>query len=258
VPAVSTIVDLQAAAADPPPRLDLAVDARALRRVEDSLEATGLVLLGEVHGILQTPALIAELVDLLDVNLLALEWPAELADVVATWGATGTLRDHPFLWLGDGRITAGHLHLLAQLAARVSAVDVLLFDGPDPRRVDPSTMSSEQLWTDRDHAMAERLAAAVTNRGVRCLVVAGNAHTRLAEGPHGRPMGAWLADDRPVLRSVTVRYGPGTFYNAGSRALGGERRGVTTCRLRPDQHGVLLDVPAPEEAVVPHRIVCPI
>jgi hypothetical protein len=114
-------------------------------------------------------------------------------------------------------------------------------------------MSSEQLWTARDRAMAGRLAAAVTDRGVRCLAVAGNAHTRLVPGPHGRPMGAWLADDLPELRSVTVRYGPGRYYNMGSRALGSERRGVTSPRLRLDRQDLVLDLPVSTEAVVPHR-----
>jgi len=253
VPVVSTIVDLQTAAANPPTRPPLAVEDRALREVEGSLDATGLVLLGEIHGILQTAGLIAELVDLLDVNLLALEWPTELADVVATWVTTGTLPDHPFLWLGDGRVTAGHLHLLSQLSSRTEAVNLLLFDGLDPRRVDPATMSSEQMWTARDRGMAERVATAVADRGVRCLAVAGNAHTGLVEGRHGRPMGAWLADDLPELRSITVRYGRGRFYNGASRTLDSERRDMTSTRLHVDHQDLLLDLPAPEEAVVPHR-----
>ena len=253
MPAVRTIADLQAATASPATRPPLAVEAPALRRVEHSLDVTGLVLLGEIHGILQTAGLVAELVDLLDVNLLALEWPTELADVVATWGATGTWTDHPLLWLGDGRITAGHLHLLTQLSARVPAVNVLLFDGFDSRRIDPASLSSEQLWTARDRAMAERVAAAVARHGVRCLAVAGNAHTRLTSGCHGKPMGAWLADGIPELHSITIRYGPGRFYNVGSRALNSERQDVTSLRLHLDQQQLLLDLPAPVEAVVPHR-----
>ena len=50
-----------------------------------------------------------------------------------------------------------------------------------------------------------------------CLVVAGNAHTRLTTTSNGVPMGAWLARSRPGLRTVTIRYGHGGFYNLGSR-----------------------------------------
>jgi hypothetical protein len=86
MPSVRTIVDLEAAAAQPLAHLDLAVAADALRAVRASLDATGLVLLGEIHGILQTAGLVAQLVDLLDISLLALEWPSELTGAVATWG----------------------------------------------------------------------------------------------------------------------------------------------------------------------------
>jgi len=211
------------------------------------------VLVGEIHGILQTAGLLAELVDLLDISLLALEWPAELTGTVATWVATGELPDHPFLWLGDGRITAGHLHLLKQLGSRTRPVTSLLFDATDPPAIDRTTMSDEQMWTARDHAMAENLASALAGSGRRCIGVAGNAHTQLVKGRYGRPMGAWLTDDRPELRGITVRYGPGRLYNVGSRTINSERRDVSPARLHLDQQNLLLDLPAPAEAVVPHR-----
>jgi len=255
MPAVSTIVDLQAAAVEPLALLDLAVEADALRAVRDSLDATGLVLLGEIHGILQTAGLLGELVDLLDIGLVALEWPAEVTGTVATWVATGELPDHPYLWLGDGRITAGHLRLLKQLGGRTPPVNLLLFDATDPRSIDPATMSTEQMWTARDHAMAEVLLSALTGSGQRCLAVAGNLHTHLTEGRYGRPMGAWLADDLPGLRAVTVRYGPGRLYNGGSHTITSERPDMASATLHLDQQHLLLDLPAPAEAVVPHRQV---
>ena len=43
--------------------------------------------------------------------------------------ATGTLVDHWLLWSGDGRITAGHLAVLADRAA-AGPLEVILFDGP--------------------------------------------------------------------------------------------------------------------------------
>ncbi|HTF47065.1 MAG TPA: hypothetical protein VK735_06410 [Pseudonocardia sp.] len=246
-------MDLETAAAEPLALLDLAVATDALEAVRDSLDATGLVLLGEIHGILQTAGLVAELVDLLDISLLALEWPAELTGVVATWVTDGELPDHPYLWLGDGRITAGHLHLLKQLGSRTPPVSSLLFDATDPGSMDPTTMSTEQMWTARDHAMAENLASALAGSGQRCLAVAGNAHTHLTEGRYGRPMGAWLADDLPELRSITVRYGPGRIYNGGSHTINSERPDMAMARLHLDQQDLLLDLPAPAEATVPHR-----
>jgi len=48
---------------------------------------------------------------------LALEWPADLAPMTGMSLAGETLPDHPLLWLGDGRITAGHLAVLRERAA---------------------------------------------------------------------------------------------------------------------------------------------
>jgi len=245
-------MELEAAAAEPLTLLDLAVEADALGAVRDSLDATGLVLLGEIHGIRQTAGLLAALVDLLDISLLALEWPVELTDAMTTWVATGELPDHPFLWLGDGRITAGHLRLLKQLGSRTPPVTSLLFDAAEPHRVDPTPMSHEQMWTARDHAMAENLASALAGSGQRCIAAAGNLHTQLTEGRYGRPMGAWLEDELPGLRGITVRYGTGRLYNLGSHPINSQRD-LRSARLHLDQQHILLDLPAPAEGVVPHR-----
>jgi hypothetical protein len=48
---------------------------------------------------------------------LALQWPDDLAPVIEAFLAGGTLADHPSLWFGDGRITAGHLAVLTERAA---------------------------------------------------------------------------------------------------------------------------------------------
>ena len=42
--------------------------------------------------------------------------------------ARQTLADHPMLWPGDGRITAGHLAVLAERAA-AGPLELTLFDG---------------------------------------------------------------------------------------------------------------------------------
>jgi erythromycin esterase-like protein len=128
----------------------------------------------------------------------------------------------------------------------------LLFDAIDPRDIDPATMSTEQMWTTRDRAMAANLLSALTGSDQRCIAVAGNAHTGLNEGRYGRPMGAWLADDLPGLRSITVAYGSGKFYNAGSRTINSERHDMRSARLYLNQQLLLLDLPGPAEAVVPH------
>jgi len=48
-----------------------------------------MVLVGETHGVRQTPLLARALAELLGVSCIALEWPIELVDTVAGFVATG-------------------------------------------------------------------------------------------------------------------------------------------------------------------------
>ena len=59
---------------------------------------------------------------------LALEWPEDLTPIIRAFLASGTLAAHPWLWGGDGRITAGHLAVLASRAA-AGPLELILFDG---------------------------------------------------------------------------------------------------------------------------------
>ena len=59
---------------------------------------------------------------------LALEWPEDLALMIPAYLASGTLADRWWLWGGDGRITAGHLAVLAERAV-AGPLELILFDG---------------------------------------------------------------------------------------------------------------------------------
>ena len=63
MPAVDTIEALTAAAqAFSAQRLGLQMDPDAEAAVRESLQRTGLVLLGEIHGVAQTPVLVEEMI----------------------------------------------------------------------------------------------------------------------------------------------------------------------------------------------------
>ena len=179
----------------------LTIDPAALAAGRQSLDQSGLLLLGEVHGVRQNPLLARALMAALEVTGLALEWPAELAAAVSGFFADGRVPDHPHLWGGDGRITAGHFALLRErfLAERLRALT--LFDGVN-----------EAGWSQRESAMAERILNA-QGPGSRTLVIAGNAHTALTPTMLGVPLGARLAEWRPGVREIHIRYGKGTYYN---------------------------------------------
>jgi hypothetical protein len=108
---------LQAAAGFVVTGLELDAEPSAVGAAQRSLDDAGLLLLGEVHGVRENPLLIRALMQVLGLTSLALEWPDELAPVVAAFLAGETLADHPMLWSGDGRITAGHLAVLAERAS---------------------------------------------------------------------------------------------------------------------------------------------
>ena len=96
----------------------LSIDPAALAAARQSLDQSGLLLLGEVHGVRQNPLLARALMVALDVTGLALEWPAALASAVSGFFTNGQVPDHPELWGGDGRITVGHFALLRRSEER--------------------------------------------------------------------------------------------------------------------------------------------
>jgi hypothetical protein len=108
--------------------LDLAAEPAALAAAGRSLDSSGLLLLGEMHGVRENPLVIRAVMQAFGLTSLALEWPDELAPVIWTFLAGGPLADHPWLWGGDGRITAGPPAMLAERST-AGPLGVILFDG---------------------------------------------------------------------------------------------------------------------------------
>jgi hypothetical protein len=270
VPKVDTIEALAEAVQtfDATP-LGLHVDPEADAAVRESLQRTGLVLLGERHGVEQTPLLVEELITWFGLGGIALEWDATLGPWLDRWVTDGVLVDpaqgDPAMqvWSGDGRLTAGHLAVLGRWAA--AGLLINLMDGTPVVRPRPGESEEEtdrRWWHEHDAVMADRVLS-VSNVPGGWLVVAGNLHTRLKPLPAsdpiaaqiGVPMGVKLADRRPGLHSIECVYGPGQFYNLGPRRSqdNSEVQHADGPRLIMQQAGLLLEVPSPREATVPHR-----
>ena len=100
--------------------------------------------------------------------------------------------------------------------------------------------------------MAGRILAA-SPPGARTAVVAGNAHTPVSPTELGVPMGARLAQQRPGVRDIQIRYGGGNYYNREPGEF--PRYAAPEGRIRQYQQAgqLLLDLPAATEAVVPQR-----
>ena len=113
---------------------DLAPRGEALAVAAASLDRTGLFLLGEAHGVAQTPLAILALAWRLGVRALAFEWSYdELDDVVQPVLSTGSVASDA-LWRlppsaevfsGDGRFTAGHVRLLEHLGDQLDRIVLL-------------------------------------------------------------------------------------------------------------------------------------
>jgi hypothetical protein len=226
------------AVADP----GLVIDPAALAAALQSLDSSGLLLLGEVHGVRENPLLIRALMQALGLTSLALEWPEDLAPMINRFLSSGTMGDHWSLWSGDGRITAGHLAVLGERAA-AGPLKLILFDG---------VIGADLSWSQRDEAMARRILAA-SPMDVRTLAVAGNAHTSTGPIELGVPMGARLARQRPGVREIRINYGGGDFYNGEPRHFSRRASPQELIRLYPDDGELVLDLPTASEAVVPQR-----
>ncbi len=244
MPTVASLGALERAAAEfEVGETRLVIEPPALTAARRSLDSSGLLLLGEVHGVRENPLVIRALMLAFGLHGLALEWPDELTPVIGDFLAGHRLADHLTLWFGDGRITAGHLAVLRERAT-AGPIDLTLFDG---------ITGADWSWSQRDEAMAERiLARARTASGT--LAVAGNAHTYTTPTSLGVPLGAHLARERPGVRSIRIRYGGGRFYNLEPRRFM-PRINVwrSQIRLRCQRGRLILDLPGASEATVPQR-----
>ncbi len=246
MPAVSSLAAFAQAVSDfPVSDLGLVLEPAARAAAERSVAQSGLLLLGEVHGVRENPLVIRALLRALGLDGLALEWDEELAPVVRAFLAGGALADHRLLWFGDGRITAGHLAVLRERAA-AGSLNLTLMDG-----MARGGMGGEETWSQRDEAMAGRVLATA---GLPALVVAGNAHTPTHRTEMGLPLGAVLAARRPGVREIRIDYRSGRFYNAAPRRFRprtGSRRLPPRLLLRNEN--LTLVLPSATEAVVPQR-----
>jgi hypothetical protein len=196
--------------------LGLVIEPAALAAAGRSLDSAGLLLLGEIHGVRENPLLIRALMQAFGLTRLALEWPEDLAPVIRAFLAGQPPADHRWLWGGDGRITAGHLAVLAERHA-AGPLEVILFDG---------VSGAGWSWSQRDAAMARRLLAG-SPATARTLAVAGNAHTATSPTDLGVPLGACLARQRPGIQQIRISYGGGAsgISSHANSSAGPARRG---------------------------------
>ncbi len=216
--------------------------AEALAAARASLRATRMMVLGESHGVAETPRVAYALMRELDLSALALEWSYEELDVVTQRFVSGGPLDLDELWAltpgaeffcGDGRITAGHIALLERLRDEGRLRQVVLIDRLDPEPPDD--------WRPRELDLATRLLAE-RDPEVPILVLVGAFHCCL-ESDDGATMAMHVAERQPGLRPLVIDYAEGEGWS----------RGATFDATRPRlfDAGVPLTVPRATPAVVP-------
>jgi hypothetical protein len=188
---------------------DLAPPGDALAVAAASLDRTGLFLLGEAHGVAQTPLAILGLAWRLGVRALAFEWSYdELDDVVQPVISTGSVASDA-LWRlppsaevfsGDGRFTAGHVRLLEHLGDQLDRIVLL------------DRVGSE--GAERVGEMARRLLAG-RRRDSPMLAVLGAAHVARAPEDGVEPVGLLVEEELPGVANGILAPSSGTCWFHG-------------------------------------------
>lgn len=214
---ISTPTEFAAAVAEHPFQ-PYAFDAETLAEARGSLADAGLLLVGEPHGVRETPGLLYALASMLETRAVAFEWSyEEMEEPVRGFLRSGSF-DFEQLWslpasseffCSDGRITAGHFALLGRLYAEGRLDQVIVFD-----RLDTEPLGE---WVDyvrmREPEMASRILSE-WDRSLPLLVLTGAFHAQL-ESVDGEPMAAFLARELPGLKPVMLDYARGHFFSRG-------------------------------------------
>jgi hypothetical protein len=145
----ATSAEAFAAAVDDYVFVDVNVDVEAA-----ALDGADIALVGEAHGLRETPSVLYALGRALGTRELGLEWShdevGEYApdfEIEALW----RLPPDAELFAADGRYTAGHFALIRRLREEGLLDRLILFDRLDPEPPDD--------WRPRDAEMASRLLA---------------------------------------------------------------------------------------------------
>ena len=163
------------------------------RPLHDAAAGSDMLVIGEIHGTQETPAVAAALLtplSQLGYRVLALEIPADQREPVLAW-AKGTMTVVPSFFAalpGDGR---GNIELLTLIRTAVSPPfrwQLICFDeswgtgATDPPSKAPTEAELIALSVRRDTTMASNLCDQYQrqNTNAKVLAICGNLHARIA------------------------------------------------------------------------------
>lgn len=221
-------------------------DEKAVESLHSSLNQNGIFVLGEMHGVLENPAIIYTLFKKFGFKVLALEWDKSLRPMIDQFLEVGELNFNIIAEQTDGRVTAGHFALIKQLKEEGLLEGVVLFD-------------DETQWEMRDEVMANNIIKAYT-LDQPILIVAGNAHIRREdiEEHDGtiHPSMLHLVEKQVQTISVgKIEYLSCSFYNNKVKHF--EKTGVEgkNARFYVNELGeYIFELPEAHPAVVPNQV----
>ena len=217
-----------------------AIDSAELARARTA--GAGMFVIGEPHGVYETPSVVYNLIVAVEARAVAYEWShEEMDEPVQQFLRLGTI-DFEQLWAlpasaeffcGDGRITAGHFALLRRLREEDRLDQVIVFD-----RLDEPSPTQDRFLRDRE--MAERLLRA-WDGSVPLLVLTGGFHAQLHLA-EGETTAMRLARRQPELLTAMLAYTAGQCWSRGAlHDVSGQMPAAP----------IMLSVPRASPAVVP-------
>ncbi|MGH9153795.1 MAG: hypothetical protein ACRD03_15665 [Acidimicrobiales bacterium] len=221
--------------ARPVPPLEIDVDDDALTALAAVVDAGGIVLVGETHGVAENAAVLSWIVRRLGAVQIGLEWKPSAVEALWRYVHEGSLDVSQLRPSADGRITPQHFVALRKLCEDELVVGVVPFapvlfamQGDDP---------SQNAW---ERALADALLRLRHSR-VGIVAMAGLIHAVLdpqpLRGPDATPIGrmfasqpafekkdtfypmGWHVAQAIPAASVRVRYGGGTYANFGKKSF---------------------------------------
>jgi len=226
--------------------LETSIDPQTETQLKEQIDKSGVLILGEMHGVQENPQIIYTLAQKFGIKNFALEWDKELKTMVDEYLTTGNLDYDKIAKSPDGRITAGHFVMLKKLHDEGKLGRLICFD---------EEFRNWKDWGERDETMAKNILSHLN--GEPTIVIAGNLHTQTApvavEGRRQQPMGEHLKKVLPGAPIVSIDYLSGQYYNIGLEEFADQRKPDSKTALREDTDSkYTLELPEANPATVPN------
>lgn len=222
-------------------------DEKSVENLTSELDASKLLILGEMHGVKENADIIYTLFKKFGFKKLALEWDTELQAKAQIFLETGELDFDAIKDSPDGRITAGHFALFKKLKDEGLLEALVFFDG--------KTQSGE--WDERDANMAENILANLSDS--KTLAVAGNLHAQtepiVFDETEHHPMGENVKKQIPAVPSGKIKYLTGQYHNYGVKDFREKPEGVDLPKAKfykSDEGIYVFELPEAHAAAVPN------